>query len=65
MRTNIDLDDRLVTEGMRRFKCRTKKELVHLALRELLRSERRRAVLKLRGSVHWEGDLDEMRAGRE
>ena len=37
-RTNIDLDARLVREGLRRFKCRSKRELVHLALTELLKS---------------------------
>ena len=35
-RTNIDLDDRLMKEGMRRLKCRSKKELVNLALRALV-----------------------------
>ena len=39
-RTNIDLDERLVEEGLRVFKCKTKKELVHLALRELLKTEK-------------------------
>jgi Arc/MetJ family transcription regulator len=60
-RTNIVLDDRLVREGMRRFKCRSKRELVHLALTELLKSARRREMLALRGHVRWEGDLVELR----
>lgn len=61
-RTNIDLDDRLMKEGMRRLKCRTKKELIHLALRELLRKERQKDILQLVGKVRWQGDL---RAWRE
>ena len=44
-RTNIVLDDRLVREGLRLFKCRSKRELVHLALTELLQSARRRETL--------------------
>jgi Arc/MetJ family transcription regulator len=60
-RTNIVLDDRLIKEGLRRFKCRSKRELVHMALTELLKSSRRRDLLALRGQVKWEGDLDEMR----
>jgi Arc/MetJ family transcription regulator len=60
-RTNIVLDDRLVREGLRRFKCRSKRELVHLALTELLRSAQRRELLSLRGQVQWEGDLSELR----
>ena len=60
-RTNIDLDNRLVTEGLRIFKCKSKRELVHLALKELLKSARRKEILKLRGQVKWEADLDELR----
>jgi Arc/MetJ family transcription regulator len=60
-RTNIVLDDRLVREGLRRFKCRSKRELVELALTELLKSARRRDLLSLRGKVTWEGDLAELR----
>jgi Arc/MetJ family transcription regulator len=60
-RTNIVLDDRLVREGLRRFKCRSKRDLVHLALTELLKSARRRDVLSLRGQVKWAGDLAELR----
>ena len=63
-RTNIDLDDRLVEEGMRAFKCKTKKELIHLALKELLKTEKRKELLKLRGKLKWEGDLEEMRRSR-
>jgi len=60
-RTNIVLDDHLVREGMRRFKCRSKRDLVHLALTELLERARRRDMLALRGQVKWEGDLAELR----
>lgn len=60
-RTNINLDDRLVREGLRRFRCRSKRELVHLALSELLMRARRRDLLSLRGTVTWEGDLTQLR----
>ena len=63
-RTNIDLEDKLVKEGMRVFKCKTKKELVHLALKELLKKEKRKEILKLQGMGQWEGNLDEMRGDR-
>ena len=63
-KTNIDLDDRLVKEGLRIFKCRSKRELVHLALSELLRDAKRKEILKLRGQVKWEADLDEIRHSR-
>jgi Arc/MetJ family transcription regulator len=60
-RTNIVLDDRLVREGLKRFRCRSKRELVHLALTELLKSAQRRDLLSLRGPVKWDGDLAELR----
>ena len=61
MRTNIDLDERLVKEGMRRLRCRTKKELVHKALAELILRERRKDMLALAGQVRWKGNLSEWR----
>jgi Arc/MetJ family transcription regulator len=63
-RTNIDLDDQLVEEGLRVFKCKTKKELIHLALQELLKTEKRKEILKLRGRLQWQGDLEETRRSR-
>ena len=49
---------------MRVFKCKSKRELAHLALRELLKAERRKEVLRLRGKVAWEGNLGELRRSR-
>ena len=60
-RTNIVLDDRLVREGLRRFKCRSKRDLVHLALTELVKSSQQRDLLSLRGQVKWDGDLAALR----
>ena len=63
-RTNIDLDDRLVKEGMRRTKCRSKKELVNMALEQLIQSESIKDLLKLKGKIRWEGDLKARRQSR-
>jgi Arc/MetJ family transcription regulator len=63
-RTNIELDEKLVKEAMRLFGKKTKKELVHFALNELIRRERAKGILSLEGKVKWEGDLREMRKGR-
>lgn len=63
-RTNIELDDRLVREGLKVFKCRSKRELVHLALTELLKDAKRKEILKLRGQVRWEANLEELRQSR-
>jgi Arc/MetJ family transcription regulator len=63
-RTNIELDEKLVKEGMRLFKKNTKKELVDFALREVIRREKAKGILALEGKVKWEGNLREMRKGR-
>jgi Arc/MetJ family transcription regulator len=64
MRTNIEIDDRLMREVLRLTGVTTKREAVDLALRELVARHRQLGVLKLRGRVHWEGDLEKTRRGR-
>lgn len=59
--TNIDLDESLIAEAMRLTKAKTKKEVVHLGLRELIRLARLRRVREHRGKFHWHGDLEKMR----
>ena len=63
-RTNIDLDDRLVAEVIRRYRLASKREAVDLALRRLAGAPlSREQALALEGSG-WEGDLAEMRRSR-
>ena len=62
MRTNIDIDDDLLAEVMALTGAKTKKQAVNDALMD--KAKRIRAakkILKLRGKIHWEGDLDAMR----
>lgn len=61
MRTNIEIDDKLMRETLKATGLTTKREVVDRALRELLRLRRQAAVKKLRGKFDWEGDLDAMR----
>jgi len=61
MRTNIDLDDKLVEELMQLSQIRTKKELIHAALKEYKRRLNMLELSKLWGSNIWEGDLNDMR----
>ena len=64
MRTNIVIDDNLIAKAMNYTGLRTKKEVVHFALEEIIRREERKKILELQGKVHWEGNLDEMRGNR-
>ena len=60
-RTNIDIDDDLVAEAIRRYGLKTKKEAVDLALRRLVGPPvTKEFLLSLRGTG-WDGDLEEMR----
>lgn len=61
-RTNIDLDDELTTEVMRRFGVTTKKAAVDLALRRLVGAPLSREFLLSLEGVGWDGDLDELRS---
>ena len=64
MRTNIDIDDKVLREVQRLTGAKTKREAVDVALRDLVARYRRAGILKLRGKVHWEGDLARSREGR-
>jgi Arc/MetJ family transcription regulator len=63
-RTNIDIDDELIAEAMRRYGLRTKREAVDLALRRLVGSPLTREFLASLEGIGWEGDLEEMRSSK-
>ena len=66
MRTNIVLDDNLVKEAIKLSRVKTKKELIHLALKEFVENKRRRNLLDLEGKIEFaEGyDYKQMREAR-
>ena len=60
-RTNIELDDELVRKAMQLYGCKTKREVVDLALRELVgEAMTLEEALAMQGTG-WGGDLDAMR----
>lgn len=54
------IDDALMQEAMRASGLKTKRAVVEAALRDFIRLQRQREIMKLRG-IGWEGDLDAMR----
>ena len=66
MRTNLVLDDQLVTEAMQLTQVKTKREVVDLALRELVASRKRPDLRDLFGSdlIAPDYDYKQARAGR-
>ena len=64
MRTNIEIDDELLSQAMTAAGLSTKRATVEEGLRLLVRvREQVKALAELKG-LGWEGDLDEMRQGR-
>jgi Arc/MetJ family transcription regulator len=62
MRTNIDLDDKLMQQAIKLSNLRTKKEVVQEALKKYVAWMKRKELLSLKGRVTWEGNLKEMRS---
>ena len=63
-RTNIEIDDRLIKEGLKLTGFHTKKKLVNFALEEIVRRKKRKDILSLLGSHCWSGNLNNMRTSR-
>ncbi len=63
-RTNIVLDEELVEEVKGLTALKTKKEVVDLALHELLKQLKRKKLLTMRHKGLWEGDLTKSRRKR-
>jgi Arc/MetJ family transcription regulator len=64
MRTNIEIDDALMEEALRRSGAPTKRAAVEEGLRLLIQTRKQAGLRRLRGKVRWEGNLDDSRAGR-
>jgi len=64
MRTNIDIDDRLMRKAMKSCGAKTKKAAVETALKLLADTHAQAAFRKFRGKVQWEGNLEQSRMSR-
>lgn len=61
MRTNIDIDDELLAAAQSVSGSSTKKQTVERALTLMVELGRQSEVRRLRGTLTWDGDLEEMR----
>jgi Arc/MetJ family transcription regulator len=61
MRTNIEIDDKLMAQAIRLTGLSTKRAVVEEGLRLLVRVRKQAQALKALRGLGWEGDLDEMR----
>jgi len=61
MRTNIVIDDELMSRVLKLTGIKTKREAVEAGLKTLLRLKNQENIRNYRGKLDWVGDLDEMR----
>ena len=63
MRTNVVIDDKLMSRAMRSSGCRTKRSAIESGLRLLVQVNSQKKLRSLKGKITWEGELEEMRRG--
>lgn len=61
MRTNIDIDERLMRRAKRLTALKTKRQVIHEGLEVLVRLKEQERIRRYRGKLRWRGKLD---AGR-
>lgn len=64
MRTNIHLNDELISRALELSGLRTKKSVVEEALKVYVQMLNQQRTRQFRGKLTWEGDLDASRTDR-
>jgi Arc/MetJ family transcription regulator len=62
MRTNIIIDDELMTDVLKLTGIKSKREAVELGLRTLLALRQQEKIKQFKGALKWEGDPEQMRS---
>lgn len=61
MRTNIVINDDLMSDALEITGLKTKREAVELGLKTLVELKKQEKIKGYRGKLKWEGDLESMR----
>ncbi|MDO9268241.1 MAG: type II toxin-antitoxin system VapB family antitoxin [Methylobacter sp.] len=64
MRTNIIIDDTLMSDVLKATGVKSKREAVELGLKTLLMLKQQEGIKAFKGKLKWEGDLEQMRTDR-
>lgn len=64
MRTNIEIDDKLMKDALRATGAKTKREAVELGLKTLIQLRAQEMARALKGKIAWDGDLDSLRTDK-
>jgi Arc/MetJ family transcription regulator len=65
MRTNIDIDDKLMKQAMKATKTATKKAAVEACMRQVIQLKKQAKIRELFGKVAWRGHDDDWFASDE
>jgi Arc/MetJ family transcription regulator len=61
MRTNIVIDDTLMSDVLKVTGVKSKREAVELGLKTLLMLKQQESIKAFKGKLHWDGYLETMR----
>ncbi|MBD3338543.1 MAG: type II toxin-antitoxin system VapB family antitoxin [Candidatus Lokiarchaeota archaeon] len=61
MKINIEIDDKLMELALKTTGLKTKREVVEEGLKTLIRIKSQSKLKSLRGKLHWEGDIEQIR----
>ena len=61
MRTNIVIDDSLMTDALQMTGLKTKREVVELGLKTLISLKNQAEIKQFKGKLKWDDDLEKMR----
>lgn len=62
MRTTLNIEDDAIAGAMKVAPGKNKTQVINEALREFARRRRLRGLVKFRGKMRWQGNLDELRS---
>ena len=62
MRTNIEIEDKLMRDALNATGLKTKRAAVELGLQTLIRLKQQEKIRNYRGKLEWTGNLDDMRS---
>lgn len=64
MRTNIVINDQLMADALKATGIKTKREVVEMGLKTLIKLKQQEKIKAFKGKLKWEGNLESMRLDR-
>ena len=61
MRTNIVIDDQLMADALKATGIKTKREVVEMGLKTLIKLKQQEKIKAFKGKLSWDGNLEDMR----